>query len=176
MRKVFFTITFALTSLFAFAQNLAHMDTQKIIPMLPDYEKAQQELQAAMEKSQEEMEFFAQKVKEKQEEYLKLEKQCQLDPENCDQGSLQLAYQFYEDRMKSFEDLQYKSEMELQNLESSKINGIVSKIQKAAKAVAEEKGYVYVFDISSLLVAGGEDITDMVLTRLLEGAPAGGTE
>lgn len=175
MRKALFTITLALTSFFAFAQNLAHMDTQKIIPMLPDYEKAQQELQAAMEKSQEEMEFFAQKVKEKQEEYLKLEKECQADPENCDQGSLQLAYQFYEDRMKSFEELQYKSEMDLQTLENSKINGIVSKIQKAAKAVADEKGFTYVFDVNSLLVAGGEDITDMVLTKLLEGT-SGGTE
>lgn len=170
MRRVLFTITLTLATLFASAQNFAHMDTQKIIPQLPDYNAAQLELEEAMKKSQEEMEFFAQKVKEKQEEYLKLEKKCQTDPNNCDEGSLQLAYQFYEDRLKSFEDLQYKSEMELQNLEASKINSIVTKIQKAAKAVANEKGYTYVFDVSSLLVAGGDDITDMVLTKLLEGS------
>ncbi|MCB9188023.1 MAG: OmpH family outer membrane protein [Flavobacteriales bacterium] len=170
MRKVLFTITFALTTLLATAQNMAHMDTQKIIPQLPDYTQAQQELEAAVQKSQEEMEFFAQKVKEKQDEYVKLEQQCQKDPDNCDQGSLQLAYQIYEDRLKNFEELQYKSEMELQNLENTKINKIVAKIQKAAKTVAEEKGYVYVFDINSLLVAGGEDITDLVLAKLLEGS------
>ena len=146
------------------------MDTQKIIPQLPDYTQAQQELEEAVAKSQEEMEFFAEKVKEKQDEYLKLEQACAKDPENCDQGSLQLAYQFYEDRLNSFEELQYKSEMELQNLESTKINAIVAKIQKAASAVADEKGYVYVFDVNSLLVAGGEDITDLVLTKLLEGS------
>lgn len=66
MRKALFTITLTLATLFASAQNMAHMDTQKIIPQLPDYQKAQAELQTAMEKSQEEMEFFAEKVKEKQ--------------------------------------------------------------------------------------------------------------
>ncbi len=174
MRKVLFTITLTLTTLFSVAQNMAHMDTQKIIPQLPDYTKAQQELEEAMKKSQEEMEFFAQKVKDKQEEAIKLEKACQADPENCDQGSLQLAYQMYEDRMKNFEDIQYKSEMELQNLENTKINNIVTKIQKAAKEVAAEKGYVYVFDVNSLMVAGGEDITELVLAKLLASSTAGG--
>jgi outer membrane protein len=174
MRRVIFTLTLTLTTLFATAQNFGHMDTQKIIPQLPDYTQAQLELEEAVKKSQEEMEFFAGKVKEKQDEYIKLEQACQADPENCDRASLELAYQFYEDRMKSFEELQYKSEMELQNLESAKINAIVTKIQKAAEAVAAEKGYVYVFDVTSLLVAGGDDITDLVLAKLLEGSTGGG--
>lgn len=80
----------------------------------------------------------------------------------------------YDDRMKNFEDIQYKSEMELQNLENTKINNIVSKIQKAAKEIATEKGYTYVFDVNSLMVAGGEDITDLVLAKLLEGSAGTG--
>lgn len=173
MRKALFTITLALTTLFVSAQNLAHMDLQKIIPQLPDYTQAQQELEEAVAKSQEEMTFFADKVKEKQEEYMALEQKCQQDPDNCDMGSLELAYQFYDDRLKSFEDLQYKSEMELQNLEATKMNNIITKVQKAAKEVANEKGYIYVFDVSSVLVAGGDDITEIVLTKLLEGAGTG---
>lgn len=173
MRRVLFTITLTLATLVASAQNIAHLDLQKIISQLPDYTQAEIELQEEEKKIMEELEFFNTKVEEKYNEVLKAEQKCQADPANCNKEDLQLKYKAYEDREANFEKIKYDRQVELQNLQTSKMNEIISKIQKVAKVVAEEKGYAYVIDVNSAVVALGDDITDLVLAKLLEGTGSG---
>jgi outer membrane protein len=55
----------------------------------------------------------------------------------------------------------------IQGHQNELIGAIVVKVQNAAKAVGEEKGFIYIFDTSVLLYdGGGEDVSTFVKNKL----------
>jgi outer membrane protein len=53
---------------------------------------------------------------------------------------------------------QTRAQQDLQNKEQELLTPIYEKIQNAIKAVGEEKGFIYIFDVSTLLYYSAESI------------------
>ncbi len=70
------------------------------------------------------------------------------------------------ERQQNYEKKAYESETKLQQKEQELIQQIMQKVSVAVKEVSEKNGYDYVFDLSSVLYAGGEDISDLVRKKL----------
>lgn len=74
---------------------------------------------------------------------------------------------------KSIQDFQQKAQQDLQKKESELLEPLVDKVNNAIQAVANEKGYTYVFSSDAALGASfilhapeENDISDMVLEKL----------
>ncbi|WP_374164085.1 OmpH family outer membrane protein [Arcticibacter sp. MXS-1] len=74
-----------------------------------------------------------------------------------------------EDFTKRMQETQQKAQQELAQKQQELYNPVYQKAETAVKAVAKEKGYSYVFDISQPGVVyfdGGDDIIAAVKTKL----------
>lgn len=168
MKRVLFTITLALATLFATAQTFGHINTQDMLIDLPAYNQAKIELENFTLEQQTEFEQYAKMYQDKETKYLKKEQACSADPENCDKDILQLEYNNLMESAQKLEEMQYQIEMKIQERETILINKVINKIKSAAEAVAKEKGILYVFDSNTLIYAGGEDLNAAVKAKLLE--------
>ncbi len=85
---------------------------------------------------------------------------------------LQHAQTQLQDLAKRIEEARTKAGNDLQNKQAELLNPLRQKVENAIKTVAKEKGFAYVFDVSSQLGGsvtyseGGEDITEFVKTKL----------
>ena len=166
MKKLLYTVAICLSVVTISAQKMGHINTQELLQQLPDYNQAKVELENFAAEQQKEFEQFAKLYKDKEDKYVAKENVCKKDPENCDKDLLQMEYNNLMESAEKLEKLQYEMEAKIQERESFLINKIVGKIKLAAEEVAKEKGLLYVLDQSSILYAGGEDISAAVKAKL----------
>jgi outer membrane protein len=166
MKKILYTVAICLSTIVVSSQNIGHINTQELLQQLPDYNQAKVELENFAAEQQKEFEQFAKLYKDKEDKYVAKENACKKDPENCDRDLLQMEYNNLMESAEKLEKLQYEMEAKIQEREGFLINKIVKKIKMAAEEVAKEKGLLYVLDQSSILYAGGEDISVAVKAKL----------
>ena len=165
MTKKLIILLLAVAPVAAFAQNakLAHINTSEIfnqMPEIPDIEKQlstkQEEIskngQALVDEFNKKAEEF-QKLAATSSETVKADQQKQLDQINE-------RYQMF---------LQ-NSQKEMEELRQKLLAPVQQKIVTAIKAVGEEKGYTYIFDLAAgnpvYFSTTAEDATPLVKTRL----------
>jgi outer membrane protein len=167
MKKSILSIVAILMLTFATqAQKLGHINAQEIMLALPDYEQASKTLEEFSNEMRKDFEYFATKYQEKETAYLKKEAECNKAPESCNKDLLAMDYQMLMESGQKLEAMQADIQTKVQQKQELLITEIVNKVKKAAQEVATEKGIIYVFDSSTLIVAGGEDLNEAVKTKL----------
>jgi outer membrane protein len=142
--------------------KIAHVDPEQIIPNMPEYITAKEQLEKLKTELQAQMETEQQKA---QQYYAVVMQKVQ-------QGILAPAQQkLEEDRlMKMQEDLQRKAmkmEEEMIAKEQEMTKPMYDKFNDALKEIAKKEGYTYVFDKKMMLYSdGGIDATDKLKEKL----------
>ena len=142
MLKKIALILLLIAPMSVFAQKFGHIKTQEILVAMPDYIKAQTDIQTMQKQYEDEMkraqEEFNKKFTAYQEEQANLPKNIQ------------------ERRQKELQELSHKgmqmqqdAQQELERSWMTMLEPIAKKIDDAIKAVGQDGGYVYIFDLNA---------------------------
>ncbi len=168
MKQIFkFTLLAAFilsgTSLLAQSVKLGHIDSNKLLSIMPERAKAQEQLQAqAME--------YDKQIQSMNEEYQKLV-QTYVEQE----ASMSEAIKA--DKQKAIHDLRTRiqefdgfAQTELNNKQTELLKPIFDKASKAIQEVGKENGFTYILDVSTGVVLFNSDssidIMSLVKTKL----------
>lgn len=147
-----------------FAQKFGHIKSQEILTAMPEYTKAQTDIQTMQQQYENEMkvaqEDFQKKFTAFQQEQANLPKNILERRQNELQLLNERAMQMAQDAQRELE----KSWMEM-------LQPIAKKIDDAIKAVGQEGGYVYIFDLNSTQIPYvsetlSTDVTSIVKSKL----------
>lgn len=146
-------------STFAQAQKVAHIDFEEIVSQMPETLKLQADLEKLGQTYGEEITNAQKALKAKIDKYTAEEisqtaaqNEARIKEVQTDQGKIQ--------------QLQQVAQQELQQKEKAALDPIIEKAKAAIKAVAKEKGVIYVIDSKALLVSEGENLAPAVKARL----------
>lgn len=147
-----------------FAQKFGHIKSQEILTAMPEYTKAQTDIQTMQQQYENELKVAQEDIQKKftafQQEQANLPKNILERRQNELQQLNEKAMQMAQDAQRELE----KSWMEM-------LQPIAKKIDDAIKAVGQEGGYVYIFDLSSTQIPYvsetlSTDVTSIVKSKL----------
>ena len=147
-----------------FAQKFGHIKTQEILTAMPEYTKAQTDIQTMQKQYEDEMkraqEEFNKKFTAYQEEQANLPKNIQDRRQKELQELSQKGMQMQQD-----------AQQELERSWMTMLEPIAKKIDDAIKAVGQEGGYVYIFDLNAIQIPFvnetlSTDVTSAVKAKL----------
>ena len=142
MLKKIALILLLIAPMSVFAQKFGHIKTQEILVAMPDYIKAQTDIQTMQKQYEDEMqraqEEFNKKFTAYQEEQANLPKNIQERRQKELQELSQKGMQMQQD-----------AQLELERSWMSMLEPIAKKIDDAIKAVGQDGGYVYIFDLNT---------------------------
>ena len=125
-----------------FAQKFGHIKTQAILTVMPEYTKAQTDI-AAMEQQ------YRDEIKRAEEELSKKYAAYQQEQANLPKNIAERRQKELDDLMQKGMQFQQDAQQQLQQSWMEMIQPIAKKIDDAIKAVGQEGGYVYIFDLNS---------------------------
>ncbi len=124
-----------------FAQKFGHIKSMDVVTVMPEYTKAQTDIQAMQKQYEEE-------IKRANEEFTK--KYTEFQQQQAD-----LPKNIQERRQKELQDLSEKgmqfqqdAQQQLQKSYAEMMEPIYKKVEDAIKAVGTEGGYVFIFDVN----------------------------
>ena len=147
-----------------FAQKFGHIKSQEILTAMPEYTKAQTDITTMKNQYEDEMkraqEEFNKKFTAYQEEQANLPKNIQDRRQKELQELSQKGMQMQQD-----------AQQELERSWMSMLEPIAKKIDDAIKAVGQEGGYVYIFDLNTVQIPFvnetlSTDVTSAVKAKL----------
>ena len=146
-----------------FAQKFAHVNSAVIINAMPEYTKAQTELQTLAKQYDDEFKCMQDEFRTKYEDYQK-------NGESLPETMKQRRVQELQDLDKRLTEYQQTAEQDLAQQERTKLNEISEKVGNAIKEVGTAGGYIYVMDVTSGIPFINEtlstDVTDQVKAKL----------
>jgi outer membrane protein len=166
MKKIILIATTLLMTSVVTAQKFGHINTQQILITLPDYQQANIDLENFAKEKMAEFEQYRKLYEEKEKTYLEKEAKHKANPDSYPADLLKQDYKKIMESAQKLEELQYEMEGEIQERENILLNAIISKIKTTCEQIAKEKGYLYIFDTSSVLYAGGDDLNETVKAKL----------
>lgn len=125
-----------------FAQKFGHIKTQEILTVMPEYTKAQTDI-ATMEQQ------YRDEIKRAEEELSKKYAAYQQEQANLPKNIAERRQKELDDLMQKGMQFQQDAQQQLQQSWMEMIQPIAKKIDDAIKAVGQEGGYVYIFDLNS---------------------------
>ena len=125
-----------------FAQKFGHIRTQEILTIMPEYTKAQTDIQTMQKQYEDEMKRLQDEVNKKFTAYQ--QEQANL-PKNIQERRQKELQELNERGMQMGQDAQ----QQLQQSWMQMLEPIAKKIDDAIKAVGQEGGYVYIFDLNA---------------------------
>ena len=125
-----------------FAQKFGHIKTQEILTAMPEYTKAQTDIDTMQKQYEEEMKRLTEEIQKKFAAYQ--QEQANL-PKNIQERRQKELQELNERGMQMQQDAQ----QQLQQSWMQMLEPIAKKIDDAIKAVGQEGGYVYIFDLNS---------------------------
>jgi len=125
-----------------FAQKFGHVNTANIIKVMPEYNKAQTDLQSLQKQYSEDLKRLESEFSKKNEEY---KTQAETLPANIKARRESELQDLYTRLQQAAKD----SETALQKASQEKFAVITEKISTALDAIGKEGGYIYIFDLSS---------------------------
>lgn len=164
MKKLFVIAAVALMGLTASAQDLkfAHVNSQEILYVLPDYVKATSEMMAAQKDAQGLLDEMLDELQKKGSAFEKNEATWSQSIRESKAKELQ-------DLQQRIQDFQQSTQQELQQLQQQKMAPLQKSVQDAIDKTAKEGGFVFVFEKASLVYVDetkSTDITPMVRVAL----------
>ena len=141
MLKKIALLLLMIAPLSVFAQKFGHFKSMDIIPVMPEWSKAQTDIQTMQKQYEDEIkrasEEFNKKFAEYQQEASKL-------PQNIQERRQKELQEMQEKGMQ----FQQEAQQQLQKAYAEMMEPIYKKIDDAIKAVGQEGGYVYIFDLN----------------------------
>ena len=125
-----------------FAQKFGHIKTQEILIAMPEYTKAQTDIQTMQQQYDDEMKRLGEELNKKFAAYQ--QEQANL-PKNIQERRQKELQELNERGMQMQQDAQ----QQLQQSWMQMLEPIAKKIDEAIKAVGQEGGYVYIFDLNA---------------------------
>ena len=159
MKRIFTVLAIALISSTGIAQKLGHLNSQTIMLEMPDYESAKKELELFRTEKTKELEMYQKLFQESLQTYEQEKGTLTADARQRKESQLM-------EKQQKIEKIAYDAENEMQQKEQELLQQIMKKVSDAVKLVAQKNSYDYVFDLSSVLYAGGENIEDLVKKQL----------
>ena len=164
MLKKIALILLLIAPMSVFAQKFGHIKTQEILVAMPDYIKAQTDIQTMQKQYEDEMkraqEEFNKKFTAYQEEQANLPKNIQDRRQKELQELSQKGMQMQQD-----------AQQELERSWMTMLEPIAKKIDDAINAVGQDGGYVYIFDLNATQIPFvnetlSTDVTSAVKAKL----------
>lgn len=164
LKKIALIAALFILPLAAGAQTkFAHMNSQEVIIAMPEYTKAQAELDTMAKQYSDEIQRTQEEFNKKYQEFLN---QRDSLPENI-----------AERRMKELTDMdqrqqqfQQEAQQSMQKAQQDRLAPIMQKLDAAIQAVGQAEGVIYIFDLARtpLVYIGKEsiDVTDKVKAQL----------
>lgn len=147
-----------------FAQKFGHVKSMDVISVMPEYAKAQTDIQAMQKQYEDEIKRATDELTKKYTEY--------------QQEQANLPKNIQERRQKELQELQEKgmqfqqdASQQLQKAYGELMEPIYKKFEDALKAVGQEGGYIYIFDLNRTDIpyvneTQSTDVTATVKTKL----------
>ncbi len=126
------------------AQKLAYIETDKIVEDMPEFQKANDEIDTQVKQWESEVEAKFQAVEQLYQEYVKNEPTFSREEKKAKQDEIFEV----EKEAKDFREQIFGNEGQLKQLQETKIKPLQEKINAAAEKVGKENGYDYVFEKS----------------------------
>lgn len=143
----------------AFAQKFGHINAQEIMTGMPEFTKAQAELEATAKQYDEDLKAMQAELQRKAEDYDKnrstMNETKQKETEQSLMELQQKIQQAYQDNQQA-----------LQKAQQQKMTPITSKLVDAIKAVGKAGGYVYIMDIGSGIPYISETLSEDVTAKV----------
>lgn len=162
MNRIFTITLFLFVVSFAQAQSkIAHLNSQEVMVAMPSYNEAVQKLEG----------FQQDLLLELQEMKKDFEESIRIYQEMVANGTSQTLIQIQEQKLAKKETAIREREQSIQGeieAYSRELNNpIVEKVNSAVNTVSDRYRYDYVFDISTLMIHNGPDITKEVIEEIL---------
>ena len=145
----------------AVAQKFGHLDAQDILLTLPERAEAQASIEAAAAEYETEVSRMQSELETKFSDYQAMaatwpdaiRQQKERELQQLDAGLQEFGMTIQND---------------LAQMEQQLLAPMIERVRDAIEAVGKEQGFTYIFDTSSgvTLYNGGEDVTDLVKTKL----------
>lgn len=148
------------------AQNIAYIETEKIIEKMPAYQQATAEIDSQIELWEGEVEAKFTKVEDLYQDYVKNES---LFPDDVKQEKQQEIIDS-EKQAKEFRDQKFGQDGELEKLQMSKLSSLQDSILNTAQRIGIEKSYDYIFEKSPdtkwIYTNPKHNLTELVIAEL----------
>ncbi|HNX84887.1 MAG: OmpH family outer membrane protein [Bacteroidales bacterium] len=167
MKKVFGILLFAalfLTAQDGFAQSFktGHINRDDIIMAMPDYDTAMKSYNAFGQELTNALELMQVELNNKYDQFTKEEKNL------TDLVKANRAQEIT-DMQTRISNFQQQAQVQLQEKQAELLNPIIEKANNAINAVAKEGGYIYIYDVRTLVYVDtvkSTDIGPLVKTKL----------
>ena len=164
MLKKIALILLLIAPMTVFAQKFGHIKTQAIISIMPEYTKAQTDITTLQKQYEDDIKRLTDELQKKFAEYQ--QEQANL-PKNIQERRQKELQELNEKGMLAQQDAQ----QELERAWMSMLEPIAKKMDEAIKAVGQEGGYVYIFDLNTTNIPFvnetlSTDVTDAVKAKL----------
>ena len=150
-----------LMSFGALAQKFGHIDAQNLLLNLPERAVAQSSIESSAMEFEKEMKRMQSDLQTKYAEY-------QAKAETWPAAIRESKEREIQSLDQGLQEFGTTVQAELSKLEESLLSPMIKRVRDAIEAVGSEQGFTYIFDSSmgATLYNGGEDVTDLVRTKL----------
>lgn len=154
-------LVFGITN--AFAQSkIAHLNSQEVMEAMPSYKVAVLKLDS----------FQRAQIKEFETMKQDFEKSIVIYQEKLAKGGSPALIQLEEQKLARKEqdilERQDNIQLEVQAYSQELNQPVIAKAEKAIKIVSDRHQYEYVFDVSTLMIHNGPDITQEVIAEIVK--------
>ena len=144
-------------------QKFAHMNSQEVITVMPEFTKAQADLDALAKQYQKEMETGEAELNKKYQEFLQ-------QADSLPQNIAERRQKEIQDMAQRQQQFQQEAAQAMQKAQTDAMAPIYKKLDEAIQAVGKADGVIYIFDLArtSIPYIGTEsiDLTAKVKTQL----------
>ena len=161
MKKIFLMLML-LAPLATFAQKFGHVDTQSVIQSLPEFSRANGEIEALGKQYENDLKASQDELQRKAEEYDKNKSTMNATKQQETEASLQEMYTRIQQQAA-------QNQQDFQKAQQDKLQPIFTKVRQAIEAVGKAGGYVYIMEVGSVLYINdtlSKDITSEVKSQL----------
>ena len=162
MKKVLFMILM-LAPIAAMAQKFGHVNSQEVIQAMPEYTKAQTEIEALAQQYEADLQSMQEEMTKKLKDY---EANAKTLPDNIKQRRETELQEMDQKIRQSYQD----NQQALAQAQQEKMQAITTKVIDAIKQVGQAGGYVYIMDnaggIPYISTTLSTDVTAQVKAKL----------
>ncbi len=164
LKKITLLVAMVALSMGAMAQaKFGHMNSQLIITVMPEFTKAQADLDALQKQYQKEMEDTQTELTQKYQALLQ-------EQDSLPKNILERRQKEVQEMSQRLDQFQQETYQALQKAQQDAMGPIMQKVNTAVEAVGKAEGVVYIFDIAQLPIAyiGAQstDLTDKIKAQL----------
>lgn len=144
------------------AQKLGYVDLQELMQLMPEYKKANTDMEAYGKTLEDELKIMSDEFQKKVAEYQKNEKTMNEAIKDVKQKELQ-------DMQNRIQEFQQSAQENIRKKEAELLKPIIEKAKTAIGQVAKENGYSYIFDSSAagfLYKPDGDNVMAKVKLKL----------